>query len=630
MYAILWLIPALPLSGFLMLALLGRSSERLAAAISLGAVALSAALALAVGGQFLLAPPPGGVYTQTLWCWMRVADFAPAVVLQLDALSLVMILVVTVTAALILVYSIGYMKGDESYKRFFAYMDLFVASMLLLVLARDLLVLYVGWEGVGVCSYLLIGFWYRDAANGRAAQKAFIVTRVGDAAMAVGLLLIFSKLGTLDIPDLLSRAVAQWPSGSAPAVLAAWLLLASAVAKSAQLPLQVWLPDAMAGPTPVSALIHAATMVTAGVYLIARLHVLFALAPEVQAAIAVIGAVTLLLAGVSAATQQDIKRVAAYSTISQVGFMFLALGVGAWSAAICHFVTHAFFKSLLFLCIGVIIQAMDGEHSLFKMHGLRRTLPVTFFACVISALALSGLPPTGGFASKDRILGAVYEAGPGGWLYAAALAGVFLTGLYTFRMLFLAFGDMRESRKDTGGMRRPTASMSAVLVCLAVLSVAAAAPAWPAALGGHAWLPQFLRTVLPDGASTLRAGTERTLSLIALQVALAGAASGWFVAMAGRRMFERLTSSTVGAALHAWWQTGWGFDWFYTRLIVWPTVWMAEINRNDVIDTLTGLCTWTALAGHRLLSRTQTGRLGWYAGCMAAGLVIILALMLWT
>ena len=250
------------------------------------------------------------------------------------------------------VYSAEYMRDDEGYSRFFAYMNLFVASMLVLVLADNLLLLYVGWEGVGLCSYLLIGFWYADPANGRAARKAFLVTRVGDAAMAVGLLLLFDQLGTLQIQELMQRASRQWPAGSGLAVASAALLLAGAVGKSAQLPLQTWLPDAMAGPTPVSALIHAATMVTAGVYLIARMHVLFLLAPQVQMVVAVIGAATLLLAGLSALAQRDIKRVLAYSTISQIGYMFLALGVGAWSAAMFHLMTHACFKALLFLAPG--------------------------------------------------------------------------------------------------------------------------------------------------------------------------------------------------------------------------------------------------------------------------------------
>ncbi|MGC2322201.1 MAG: NADH-quinone oxidoreductase subunit L, partial [Terriglobales bacterium] len=307
-----------------------RLSRRAAAVVGVGSIGLSALVTILVAASFLSAPPAGNSYTQRLWTWISVAGFEPQIGLHLDALSLVMVLVVTFVGFLIHVYSAEFMIEDEGYSRFFAYMNLFVAAMLTLLLADNLLLLYLGWEGVGLCSYLLIGFWYRDPANGRAGRKAFIVTRVGDTALSVGLFLLFTRLGTLQIQDLVQRASEQWPVGSSYAVIAALLLLGGAVGKSAQLPLQVWLPDAMAGPTPTSALLHAATMVTAGVYLIARTHVLFALAPPAQLAVAIVGTATLLLAGFSALTQHDIKRVLAYSTVSQIGYMFLALGVGAW------------------------------------------------------------------------------------------------------------------------------------------------------------------------------------------------------------------------------------------------------------------------------------------------------------
>src|SRR5919201_2852480 len=357
MLGLLWLIPLLPLVGFLVVATAGsRLSQPQVSWVGVGSVGLAALLAVLVAWSFLAAPPPGAAYAQTLWTWMAVAGFRPTVGLYLDALSLVMVLVVTGVGFLIHLYAAEFMQPEEGYSRFFAYMNLFVGSMLTLVLADNLLLLYLGWEGVGLCSYLLIGFWYLDAANGQAARKAFLVTRLGDTAMAIGLFVLLSTLGTLDIQALMQRAAQTWPVGAGVATAVAALLLGGAVGKSAQLPLHTWLPDAMAGPTPVSAPIHAATMVTAGVYLIARLHVLFTLAPGVQVAVAVIGALTLLLAGCSALVQRDIKRVLAYSTISQIGYMFLALGVGAWSAAILHLMTHAFFKSLLFLAAGVVID----------------------------------------------------------------------------------------------------------------------------------------------------------------------------------------------------------------------------------------------------------------------------------
>ncbi|MGW8251836.1 MAG: NADH-quinone oxidoreductase subunit L, partial [Anaerolineales bacterium] len=380
MLRLLWLVPGLPLAGFVLLTLSSGMDlkKSVVAWIGSASVGLSAVVALIIGISFINAPPPGHVYIQYLWTWMDVAGFSPNIAFHLDNLSLVMILVVTVVGFLIHLYSTEFMQGEEGYERFFAYMNLFVAAMLVLVLADNLLLLYLGWEAVGLCSYLLIGFWYHDPANGRAARKAFIVTRIGDTALAIGLFMIFTNLGTLQIQEVLQRAQQTWAPGSALAVAAAALLLGGAVGKSAQVPLQIWLPDAMAGPSPVSALLHAATMVTAGVYLIARTNELFTLAPVVLSAVAVIGAVTLLLAGFSALVQRDIKRVLAYSTMSQIGYMFLALGVGAWTAAIFHFVTHAFFKALLFLGAGVVISRLHHEHDMFKMGGLRQRLPLVF------------------------------------------------------------------------------------------------------------------------------------------------------------------------------------------------------------------------------------------------------------
>src|SRR6266446_2810244 len=392
MISLLWLIPALPLASALVLVLFGsRFSRRATAAVGVGSIGLSALITILVAVSFFSAPPSGNSYTQVLWTWINVAGFEPEIGLYLDALSLVMVLVVTFVGFLIHIYSAEFMIEDEGYSRFFAYMNLFVASMITLLLADNLLLLYLGWEGVGLCSYLLIGFWYRDPANGRAARKAFIVTRVGDTAMSLGLFLLFTRLGTLQIQDLMQRASEQWPTGSTYAVIAALLLLGGAVGKSAQLPLQVWLPDAMAGPTPTSALIHAATMVTAGVYLIARTHVLFSLVPAAQFAVAIIGAATMLLAAFSALAQRDMKRVLAYSTISQIGYMFLALGLGAWSAALFHLMTHAFFKALLFLAAGVVIHAVH-EQDLYRMGGLRRELRLAFWSFVIGGSALAGLP----------------------------------------------------------------------------------------------------------------------------------------------------------------------------------------------------------------------------------------------
>ncbi|HEV2473042.1 MAG TPA: NADH-quinone oxidoreductase subunit L, partial [Chthonomonadales bacterium] len=471
MLELLWLVPAFPFAGALVLAVFGsRVPRKYVAAVGVGTVAASAILSILIAAEFLSAPPTGSAYTQTLWTWIDVGSFHPQIAFYLDALSLVMMLVVTFVSFLIHVYSSEFMRADEGYSRFFAYMNLFVACMVTLLLADNLLLLYLGWEGVGLCSYLLIGFWYQDPVNGRAGRKAFIVTRVGDTAMAIGLFLLFHSLGTLRIQELLHAAEGQWSAGSSYAIAAVALLLGGAVGKSAQLPLQTWLPDAMAGPTPTSALIHAATMVTAGVYLIARTHVLFELAPPVQIAVAVIGAATLLMAGCSALTQNDIKRVLAYSTVSQIGYMFLALGVGAWGAAVFHFMTHAFFKALLFLVAGIIIEALHHEHNIFRMGGLRKELPIAFWTFLIAGCSLAGLPLiTAGYYSKDLILWSAGSSATGSTaLWAAGIAGVVLTSLYTFRLIFLVFfGPVR-----TPVTRRPGLAMTIPVCVLAVLSIA--------------------------------------------------------------------------------------------------------------------------------------------------------------
>src|SRR5574338_539649 len=482
MLNLLWLIPSLPLLGFLLLALFGGRMNRIGIAIlGVGSVGISALITILIGIDFISSPPVGYSFNQTLWTWMNVAGFKPSIAFHLDSLSLIFTFTISFVGFLIHLYSAEFMIDDEGYSRFFAYMNLFVASMITLVLADNLLLLYLGWEGVGLCSYLLIGFWYKEPENVYAANKAFIVTRIGDTAMAIGLFLLVLHLGTLDIQELMRRAAEQWPTGSNLAIAASALLLGGAVGKSAHLPLQTWLPDAMAGPTPVSALIHAATMVTAGVYLIARTHALFELAPPVQLAVATIGTATLLLAGLSALTQTDIKRVLAYSTISQIGYMFLALGVGAWSAAIFHFMTHAFFKALLFLGAGVVIIELHEEHDMFKMGGLRRELRVVFWTFLIGSASLAAVPiVTAGFYSKDLILFDAWSSAAGGpSLWLAGLVGALLTSLYTFRMVFLTFfGDLQQRPAGRAGWR-----MNLPLIVLAVLAIVAGAVELPPTLG---------------------------------------------------------------------------------------------------------------------------------------------------
>ncbi|MDQ2773354.1 MAG: NADH-quinone oxidoreductase subunit L [Acidobacteriota bacterium] len=619
MMHLLWLIPAIPFIGAVVLALAGRAlSKRTVAIVGVGSVGLAALISLAIVPAFLALQPP---YIQVLWTWINVAGFRPQIAFYVDPVSLLMIVVVTFVGFLIHLYSAESMESDEGYSRFFAYMNLFVGSMVVLVLADNLLLLYLGWEGVGLCSYLLIGFWYKDAANGLAARKAFIVTRVGDTAMMVGLFLLYHSLGTLRIQELMHLASARWGTGSPYAIAAAALLLGGAVGKSAQLPLQTWLPDAMAGPTPTSALIHAATMVTAGVYLIARTHVLFALAPQVQFAVAIIGAATLILAGASALTQSDIKRVLAYSTISQIGYMFLALGVGSWAAALFHFMAHAFFKALLFLTAGIVIDALHEEHNIFRMGGLRKELPVAFWTFLVGGCSLAGLPlVTAGYFSKDFILWSAWtspKGNPGLWI--VGILGVLLTALYTFRVIFVVFFGTR----NTSVASRPRYRMIVTVIVLAALSL----------LGGLVKTPllAFLNGALPPLVEARSGFLTESLSSVISGLAFAtGLGFAFLFFMRKRRYAESLVTSTVGQRLHAFWFADWGFDWVYDRIFVRPVVWVATADRADIVDNVFIAIARLSRSAHLALSRTETGRLRWYAAAIGAGAVIFIGVVLLT
>ena len=642
----LWIVPGLPLACFLVLAFGGgRLGARTVAYIGTAFAGVAAAVAIAISITFMVQPPAGHAFSQVLWTWFQVGGFAPQVALYLDPLSVVMMTVVAAVGFLILLYSVEHMRGEEGYSRFFAYMNLFIGAMLMLLLADNLLVLLIGWEGVGLCSYLLIGFWFGDPAYGAAARKAFIVTRVGDTSLLVGLLLIFRSLGSLNIQETMGLAQQHWRPGSGVAVAAALLILGGAIGKSAQLPLQTWLPDAMAGPTPVSALIHAATMVTAGVYLIARTHVLFDLAPAAKTAVAVIGVATLIYGGLSALAQRDIKRVLAYSTISQIGYMFLALGVGAWSAAIFHFVTHAFFKALLFLAAGLVIKAMDGEHDIFKMGGLHRRLRPVFWVFLIGAASLSAVPVvTAGFYSKDLILGEALSSGRGGaWLWAFGVVGAFLTSLYAFRLVFLVF--FGKEGKVPLGNRFGRASWIPVGI-LAGLAIVGGFIQLPRNWGGVTLFTNFLAPALP-GPQTEPGGFTGSVApqLIVVVASLAGICVSYLLfarardewrlrASSGRlRASGRLGASVrlggsrrVLATLAGFALAGWGFDRLYEVVFVKPFVWAARTNKDDVIDSAFDAVAWSSRQASQLLSRTQTGRLRYYVAVAAAGVFVLVAL----
>ena len=611
---LLYLTFIFPLVGFLLLATLRtRLSENTAAVIGVGSMGLSALTALYVGIDFMQNISQGGAYVQTLWTWMQVGDFTANFALHLDGLSLTMLGVVTGVGFFIHLFASWYMRGEAGYERFFSYMNLFVASMLLLVLGDNLGLLYLGWEGVGLCSYLLIGFYYSDKANGEAAIKAFTVTRVGDVFMAIGLFILFQQLGTLDIQQILTLAPQHWQVGDPMVVAATLMLLGGAVGKSAQLPLQTWLADAMAGPTPVSALIHAATMVTAGVYLIARTHGLFLLAPDVLYLVGIVGAVTLVLAGFSALVQTDIKRVLAYSTMSQIGYMFLALGVGAWHAAIFHLMTHAFFKALLFLSAGAVIVACHHEQNIFKMGGLRKKIPFVYACFLIGGGALAAFPfLTVGFYSKDAILWQAFASGHTE-LFWAGLLGAFFTSVYTFRLIFIVFhGEEKTHAHEIHGV-----TYWLPLGVLLVLSTVVGS-----------WIHQPLEGVLPAFVDTGSEEAKHWVEMLAIGTGLVGLALSAFLFLGERRLATAVANSAIGQLLSRLWLNGWGFDWLYNLLFVKPYLLLVHINRHDAIDKTWGLIPRLAKMGHDSLSVSENGRIRWYTSSIALGAVLVLGAVL--
>jgi NADH-quinone oxidoreductase subunit L len=596
-------IPFFPLLGFLILVFFGgRLSKPMIARIGVGSVGISTLLTFLLGFEFLhgaMAP-----YRLLLGSWMVVDDLSIPFGLYLDALALTMLFVVTGVGLLIHLYAAEFMEEDMGYARFFAYMNLFVAAMLTLVLADNLLLLFLGWEGVGLGSYLLIGFWYENPDNGYAARKAFVMTRAGDTALAIGLFLLFTELHSLDIQTVMERAQNQWPAGTFLPVLAATLLLGGAVGKSAQLPLQTWLPDAMAGPTPVSALIHAATMVTAGVYLIARTHELFLLAPPAQAAVAVVGGITLLIAGFSALVQTDIKRILAYSTISQIGYMFLALGVGAWSAAIFHLLTHAFFKALLFLAAGAVIFCFHHEHDIFKMGGLRKAMPLAFWSFLIGSAALAALPFTSGYYSKHEILLAAFETSP--VLWGIGCLGALVTGVYSFRLLFVVFfGRQTREVEAAIGTR-----MRIPLVLLSALAL----------FGGLLQIP--LDSVFPASSETAPPSPSSWVSIVTLAMPILGLLIAALCYLTGTFPASALAYEPI----RRWLFAGWGFDALYRTVFIRPFVALTRWNKNDALDSPYLGTAWLSRKLNELTRTAQTGQVRWYAASMAWGAVVVMAI----
>jgi NADH-quinone oxidoreductase subunit L len=623
MQNLLWIIPFLPLAGFLILSTGSKwLSAKTASVIGVSAVALSALVSIIAGIEFISGIGSTHVLSQQLGAWIDVPGFYAGFGLYLDSLSMVFVFTVCFVGFLIHLYSAFFMKEEEGIIRYFSWMNLFMASMLILVMADNLLMLYLGWEGVGLCSYLLIGYWYKDPENGHAGQKALIVTRIGDTAMAVGLFFLFRAFGTLNINEILHSVSLEWISGSTDAKIAALLLLGGAVGKSAQLPLQTWLPDAMAGPSPVSALIHAATMVTAGVYLIARTNLIFSMAPGVMLLVAILGALLLVLAGFSALVQSDIKRVLAYSTISQIGYMFLALGVGAWSAGIFHFFVHAFFKALLFLAAGVVIISMKHEHNMFKMGGLRKKMPLVFYTFIAGAASLSALPlVTAGFFSKDEILTDVFlfpDAGIVLWI--AGLTGAGLTALYTSRMVILTFfGDLKMEPE-----RIHSPALNIPLIILAVLSIIAGY----IEISPLHLFSKFMAYSLPAFSNSGEGALAIILPVISGLVVFAGIFSAWFFYLQKPEITYNIKRSGSGSFFYKLCLSGWAFDAIYNRIFVKPYVFLANSNKKDFIDYFYNSLAKAINSLNDWILLTQTGRLRWYLAFITGGVILGITLIM--
>lgn len=619
----LYLIPLLPLAGFLILSLTGKFlTKPIIAIIGAGSVTVSAIIVILLALNF----NPSTPVTQTLWRWFSTGDMNVEISLSVDALTFVFLFVITFVGALIHIYSAGFMQDDRDYARFFASMNLFVCSMLLLVMADNLVLLYLGWEGVGLCSYLLIGFWYEKPENSKAANKAFTITRIGDTAMLIGLFMLFQEFRTLHIPDILQNLPQHFSEGEDRITIIAILLVGGAVGKSAQLPLQSWLPDAMAGPSPVSALIHAATMVTAGVYLIARMHTVFEFSPVAMSIVATIGSITLIIAGCSALVQTDIKRILAYSTISQIGYMFLALGVGAWSAAIFHFFTHAFFKALLFLAAGAIIESLHHEHSIFRMGGLRKKMPLIFLTFLAGAASLAALPfITSGFFSKEQILGYSFGAEHGNpvfWVFG--IVGAFITAIYTARLMFVVFWGEEKTKVS----HLPGTLMTAPLVILAILSVCAGFIEWPHNIMHVSKFSAFMQHALPATVEKEGAPSAVILQGIAIIITLFGVYVGYVNCYRKPIWNAEVYQTDLFQSLRNFWFKGWMFDQLYSNAFVKPFLFITRINKSDVFDKIYTGITNGASWLYGLFSISQNGSLRWYIGGVLAGILLIITLQM--
>ncbi len=649
-----WLVVLLPFAGFLAngsLSFFAPQAKRTVSAIGVGV--LVGSFVVAVGVVVTLAGEPhGATAVLRYWSWMPVGELEIDVALQVDQLSAVMLMVVTGVSAVIHVFSVGYMGDDRGYARYFAYLNLFVFFMLVLVLGANFPVMFVGWEGVGLCSYLLIGFWFEDKAKADAGKKAFIMNRIGDFGFLIAMFMIFQATGTLSFGEVFEQAPRTFAINGGTITLITLALFMGCVGKSAQIPLYTWLPDAMAGPTPVSALIHAATMVTAGVYLVARTNVLFAMAPVSSLVVASVGAATALFAATIALKQWDIKKVLAYSTVSQLGYMFLGVGVGAYAAGIFHLVTHAFFKALLFLGSGSVIYAMHrayhktGSHKdaqdLRNMGGLRRFMPWTAVLMWIATLAIAGIPGFSGFFSKDGILAATFarghEHGVFYVLWFVAAVAALLTAFYMTRMMLYTFhGPNRGEENERSHLKEAPWVMTGPLIILGAGSILAGLLNLPHVLPGAGWLEHWLEPVTELSVRYLRetplaAGTEWGLIGLATLVAALGIVAAWHLLKPAELKPAREASPETGiqkVLLKKWY-----VDELYDMLFVRPTVWLSRralwrFFDVAVIDSaFVNGSAWTMRMLGFVGSAVQTGRLGWYLFVFVVGTLVLLGALM--
>src|SRR6185503_15466141 len=618
----IWLIPILPLAGFIINGL-GRNILSKSAIGFIGSFLVLASFGLSVGA--FLQVRSSGAFNVHLFNWFAIGEFKIAFAFLIDQLSALMLLIITGVGFLIHLYSVGYMKDDAGYGKFFAYLNLFVFFMLLLVMGSNYLIMFIGWEGVGLCSYLLIGFWYTNPDYADAAKKAFIMNRIGDLGFIIGVFLIINFFKSAAFADIFPKAVLP-EYANTPFTLITLLLFVGAIGKSAQLPLFTWLPDAMAGPTPVSALIHAATMVTAGVYMIARSNILFTLAPDTLHVVAIVGLCTAVVAALIALTQTDIKKVLAYSTVSQLGYMFLGLGVGAYTGAFFHVLTHAFFKALLFLGAGSVIHACSGEQDMRNMGGLKGKLKITFITMLVGTLAISGIPPFAGFFSKDEILAHVFASSPA--MYAIGVITAMFTSFYMFRLLYLTFyGKFRGTQEQEHHLHESPPSMTIPLIILAILSLIGGFIGIP----GHHLLGEYLAPVFQRSAALLKVnelGSQTEIALMAVSVTAAVIALVYAYMKYVKTAHVPIADTEKRSFLANLSYHKFYFDEIYDILLRKPLDWLSEFAYDNIeklgIDGIVngfGKGSMEASRGLRLL---QSGNVGFYIFMMVVGIVSIL------